>query len=312
MDNQSKNQIRMIRTTLENLNDYIVKWTGFVPVEKYVALITANVAKIDVQEDKIASIDGGPSKRKEILRQQMQQTSMKISGSAYAYADDIGDTILLSKMDISKSDFTYLSDGEQANKAEMIYNETHPIVTSLSDYKILPADITELQKRIKDYRDFLTAPKISINIGSEAREEIKKLIKAILRVLIKLDKLMEHFREDEHEFFELYFKSRMVIDLGHRYRKAISKITGKVIDFESEAIVANANVYFEGEEKNLIKSDENGLYAIGAFKEGELVLIAVKEGFKKCEEMLTIKKDEDQELNLELEKVETPIIPPEV
>ncbi len=301
----------MIRTTLKNLNDNKIIWTGFLPVENYVVLIGNSVTEIDRQEGIIASIDGGPSKRKELLRQLMLQTCLKISGSAYAYADDNDNTLLLSKMDITKSDFTYLSDGEQANKAEMVYNEINPIVASLVTYKILPADMTELKDRIKDYRDFLTAPKTSINIGAEARDEIKVQIKKTMKVLEKLDRLMEHYREDEHGFYELYFMARIIIDYGHRYRKAISTINGKVIDFESEAIVVNAKVYFEGDEKNKVISDETGLFKIGAFKVGELVLIAEKEGFKKCEEIVFIVKGEDMEMNLELEKGEIAIEPVE-
>ncbi len=309
MDNYSVNQTRMLRTSKDTLNDYKTKWTGFVVFENLYGDLNTVVVKIDKNLNIIAGIDTGPSKSKEILRQLMVQSAMKISGSAYVYAIDTNNTLLASKMDLVKSDFSHLSDGEQANKAEMVYNEINPIVASLVTYKILPADMTELKDRIKDYRDFLTAPKTSINIGAEARDEIKVQIKKTMKVLEKLDRLMEHYREDEHGFYELYFMARIIIDYGHRYRKAISTINGKVIDFESEAIVVNAKVYFEGDEKNKVISDETGLFKIGAFKVGELVLIAEKEGFKKCEEIVFIVKGEDMEMNLELEGIE-PIVPP--
>ncbi len=75
-----------------------------------------------------------------------------------------------------------------------------------------------------------------------------------------------------------------------------------------EEKLINAKVYFEGDEKNVVRSDENGLYAIDALQEGEQVLVAEKEGFAKYEEIMFVVKGENQELNLELEAIE-PIVP---
>ncbi len=313
MDNTTNNQIRMIRTAKQNLADFKESsWTGIVVIQKYYDQLTDSVKEIDFQENILAAMDTGPAKKKRILRGLMIHSALGISGSAYSYADDISDTTLKENMNIRRSDFPKLSDAEQANKAEMIFNVLSPIVAlvpnPLKDYMVEQPNLDDLKTRFTDYRNYLNAPKLNINAGSEARDIIRKEVKKSIAILEKLDRIIENFHQSDPEFYEMYFKSRIILDLGKRYRKPISFISGKVIHFETEESIVGVNIYFVGFEKKCVLSDNDGLYNLGAYKEGELLLIAEKEGFSKYEEVIIIKKGEDQEFNIELEPL--PATPP--
>jgi len=303
MDNATNNQIRMIRTTIKAMDLNPNPWDGFVKMESYVGQVKGIVLDIDAKFDLLMEIDGGPKKRKELVRNLLIQSTLKISGSGYAYADDEDETLLMEKMDITKSDITALVDSEQANKAEMVLNVVTPLVSSLGDYNVLLADLTDLHDLIVEYRDFLTAPKNSNDAGSGLRDDILLLVKKALWILKKMDRLMEHLKEDHSEFVKVYFKARMIIDLGHRYRKPISFVSGKTKKLGTGETLVGVKLTILGDEKHGVVSSAIGEYSIGAYQEGDMILVAEKVGFGRKEFPLVIVKGENQDLDIDLEAV---------
>jgi len=303
MNGTLNNQLRMIRTTWKTLQDNGVIWADFVKFAAYCAALGIEIVIIDEKANLLMEIDGGPKAEKERLRALMVQSTMKVAGSGYSYADDENDTLLLEKMDFSKSELLNLVDAEQANRAEMVYNVIHPIVADLADYKIVAADLTELKSRVDAYREFLTAPKNNADVGAGLREELVVHKNKSMKLLKKLDKLMEHYKEDHHEFVTVYTKSRVIVDLGHRYRKPISFITGKTVKVGTGETLNDVKLTILGDEKHGVLSSNVGLFSVGAYQEGDLILVAEKTGYGRKEFPLVIVKGENQEMDIALEAV---------
>lgn len=278
MNGTLNNQFRMIRTTWKTLQDNSVIWADFVKFAAYCAALGIEIVIIDDKADLLEEIDGGPKAEKERLRALMVQSCMKVAASGYAYADDEEDTLLLEKMDFSKSELLNLVDAEQANRADMVYNVIHPIVADLADYNIVAADLTELKSSVDAYRVFLTAPKNNADVGAGLREELVVHKNKSMRLLKKLDKLMEHYKEDHHEFVTVYTKSRVIVDLGHRYRKPISFVTGKTFKVGTGETLVGVSLTILGDEKHGVLSSNVGMYSVGAYQEGDLILVAEKTG----------------------------------
>ena len=304
MDTTSNNQIRMLRMVKNILSEKSDHWSEFAPFSACFDKFLIELASIEQNEETLAGIEPVGSAKKKLHEQYMVEIAIKICASTYVYADDKGDTDLMRKMDLSKTDFSSYKETEKVSKAQMIFNTVKPMVDALADYKITEDDIDLFHTRIENYISVVNAPKLNINVASEARAEIKRRIKKALVLLLKMDKLMLHFVETEKEFYDLYFKARLVIDYGHRYRKAIAQISGTTFDFETEVPVAFCKVYLAGDEKHRVVSDAHGLFSLGAYAEGEQLLMGEKEGYMKSEEVIEIVKDEDLEMNIELEAVQ--------
>ncbi len=303
------NKWRMIKTTQKTLTTNSSVWGGFVKFGVYKGQLDAEIVIIDNKENLLMEIDRGPKKEKERLRMAMVRDCLKVSSSGYAFADDTEDTLLATKMEFTKSDLLNLVDSEQANKAEMVYNVIHPILASLEDYNILPLDLTNLKNSVEAYRDFLTAPKNSADTGAGLREELEVHIAKCMWILKKMDRLMEHFKENNNEFVTVYTKSRVIVDLGHRYKKAICDIAGVVKNLATSAFEEGVSVYILGDEKHGVKTDVGGAYILGAYQDGEVVLVFEKEGFDLKEVPLLVIKKENQEVNVSLKPVD-PVEPP--
>jgi len=310
MNNTTNNWIRMIRASIKTLGAFGSVWEGFTKFEDYNAILIAEMVIVDQKGNALMEIDRGPKLEKERLRGLMVTSCMKISGSGYAFADDTENTLLFEKMDFRRSDLLRLVDGEQANKAEMVYNVIHPIVGSLVDYKITAPDLATLKSRVDAYREFLTAPKNNTDLGAGLRDEQLVHVKKCLRILKKMDRLMDHFEEDNHEFVTVYTKSRVIVDLGHHYRKPICDVAGLIKKAGTTNVLEGVKVTIEGDEKHGVVSNASGLYLLGAYQDGDVILVFELEGCVRKEVHLVLLKGENQEINVELVAVEVNPPPP--
>ena len=252
------------------------------------------------KESLLMEINRGPKKEKERLRLVMAQECMIVAGSGWAYADDREDTLLATKLDFTKGDLLHLVDSERANKAEMVYNVMLPIVADLDVYNITALILTKLRDSVTGYRAFLTAPKNNADAGAGLHGELEVHIGNCIKLLKKLDRLMEHFKEHHNEFVTIYFKSRAIVDLGHRYRKAICDVSGIIGSLGTTDLVDGVSVFILGDEKHGVVSDGGGYYKLCSYRDGEVVLVFEKDGFGRKGVHLLIVKKENQEINIEL------------
>jgi hypothetical protein len=129
--------------------------------------------------------------------------------------------------------------------------------------------------------------------------EIRQFIKDGFMWVDKFEKMMGHF--EGTEFHTMFFKSKNIIDRSHRYKKPLSYIKGRTINFEDESELLHAEVFIQGEEKYRVFSDEEAMFNLGAHQEGEQLLVAVKPGYKRWEDVVEIKKGVDIELDIDME-----------
>jgi len=305
----------MIKTACKSLTDFHLAWDNDIAFKRYVTQSLEIAEGIQQNEIILSGIDGGPSKQKDIYRSTMIRSTLKLAGSGFCYADDNEDAVLKENLDIHISDFSRFNDDEQEAKAEMVYNLLNPLVTAtpnvLADYSVLPADMLTFKNQFTTFNEYILNPKSVSLSGNEAKRNIKALNKKGLLLLKKIDKMMEHYLDDYHDFYETYFKSRVIYDLGHRFNKPISFCTGKVLEMDGSTIVTGAKIYFVGFEKKFITSDNLGNFSIGAYQIGNMMLIAEKEGFNNIQKLMVVVKDENQRFNIELKRLPENPPPPQ-
>ncbi len=220
MEKKSLNLTLMVRNSVSTLGTYTPVWTGYTPFENSYENTKADLGKVDLQMNFIDSLNNGASLVKETSRKLMVGKTLKISGIVYAYAKNTGNQSLEVKMSLCPSYFERCRHTEQASKAQMVCNETALIINELETYKITQNDVDELQQMVSDFYSSLTTPQENIRRKAEARVAIRLLLENCKAELSKIDKMMGLYKNSHKEFFDIYFKARKLIALGHRHHKA--------------------------------------------------------------------------------------------
>ncbi len=218
METRKKNQIRMFNTTNTSLSNYSPKWADYSPIEAAVANFRAEMSKIDLRRVYLAGLNNDTRKKKEFYYYRMEETCIKVCRLILAYAEASGDISLRKQMSITKSVLLKLSDAEKIAKVKMVIEKASPIIDTLEEYQVTQDDLDLLQQHISDYQQVMTAPKMNLNLKSELNTEIKISIKNALKYLHNIDHLMAHFQDTEKEFYEMYFKARVILDYGHGHK----------------------------------------------------------------------------------------------
>ncbi len=310
MNDKIENNLSMKLSVEKVLNDNKTLWQLIVQFALVFSSFSLKLKQLvierQVQEKQIKGITQNKANRKLT----MCELAVEVSAIVMAYANSINDNELRNLVNYSFSRLKQDRDTRSRDRCLLIYNTALPLEVKLADFGLGDDKLKDLKDAIDSYVELLSAPRTATGERKTSGANIETLIKETDGLLKdSLDLMMVPFKTSNPNFYKNYMSARMVIDLGHRSAKPISVVSGNAINFETEEKIVNAKIYLVGDEKNVVKSDENGAYKIGVYKAGENVLIAEKEGFKKCEEMLFTIKDEDLELNLELEG-EEPVVPP--
>jgi hypothetical protein len=307
MDIGNENSTTMLVTSDDTLQKYISIWTGFAAMEQCCTDLDAVITGLQnnslIRESRIK----GTTEDKHAKEIDMVNAALKVSSSVYVYAVDINDNELKEKMDFPKSRLNRMRDTQKADACELIHESANAVIASLAPYNITAADLMHLQSKIDIYHDNIAKPKIAVNRKAVARIDEDLLIRRGKSILKKIDKLMEHYKSSQPDFYEMYFKSRNIIELGHRTHKPVCTIGGRVMDFVTEQPLGGVKIYIFGEE-NEVSSNAQGEFKLNAMKEGNALLVAELPGYLKYEEDVEMVKggDIDLSIDLEPEEQETP------
>ena len=138
-----------------------------------------------------------------------------LADQMFAYAEDVGDTVLREKMDVSYSDLIAPRDSIVGQKCQGIHTEANAVIASLAPYGILPLDLTDLQGFIDAYELVISAPRVAITVRKGATERIETLIREGTTILTnRMDKLMVDFKTSHPDFYQEYFDARIVVNRG--------------------------------------------------------------------------------------------------
>ncbi|MBK7382986.1 MAG: hypothetical protein IPI81_06555 [Flavobacteriales bacterium] len=205
----------MFRVVDTTCDVYVAVWTPLVPFATAVAAFKAKIKAIEDEiETQSTELDGyamDKGKKKET----MVRKAHSVANQVFAYAEDVGDTVLREKMDVSYSDLIAPRDSIVGQKCQGIHTEANAVIASLAPYGILPLDLTDLQGFIDAYELVISAPRVAITVRKGATERIETLIREGTTILTnRMDKLMSEFKDSDPVFHQEYFDARIVVNSG--------------------------------------------------------------------------------------------------
>jgi hypothetical protein len=310
MNDREENNLSMKIAVEKVLTDHEPVWNSIPQFVNAVALLHSKNESVVLERQKQEKQISGITMNKFASKEAMCKTAAEVSSIVMAYASSINDNELKKTVSYSYTRMLQDRDTLARDRCLLIYNTAMPLAATLADFGLVAGKLPELNTSITNYSTLISAPRTATGDRKTAGLNIEKLLKdSDLILKNSIDKMMVPFKTTNTDFYNKYISARIIIDYGKRTHKPVSMVNGRTIDFETEEVLVNVKVYVDGDEKNGVISNDKGEFSIGFYREGEQALIAEKEGYVKCEEVLEIVKGENQEVNLEMEKVEGPVMP---
>ena len=217
MDNQDTNHVNMIRTTNQYCTDNTAATAAMAAFAPQLTLSKAKLLLID-QLDQIAiATTKGVTLDTKALRKSMTTIALKCASAVHAYAASVNNNTLKAKVNYSQTKLDRLKKEEIDDVCQTIRDVTNTNIANAQNYGVIPADVTTLQSTINVYRIGTQNPRLAIITKSDAKKQIKKLIREIIDLIFKeqMDKMALTRKDTNPTFVNKYFGAREIIDLGH-------------------------------------------------------------------------------------------------
>jgi hypothetical protein len=184
--------------------------TTFANFERYVAMLKK---ALETQGRDIT----GVSQDKDVLENSMIDKALEVADCIYAYATEIADFSIRSKVDFTRSFLKQSRDSFALQHCQLIHSEAKLLVGSLGDYGVTDVELNDLQAKINAFALILAGPRTAITERKGATENVDKIVKEVDTILKdKLDKLIIKFRVSSLDFYRQYFDARKIVSVGSR------------------------------------------------------------------------------------------------
>lgn len=169
-------------------------------------------AIVDTAQLKSGSLSGIASDKK-TAKQNLCKLASTIAGAIYAYASATGNETLQQSMNLPVTTLMRTRDEAVAPLCQMIHDRAESDLENLKDYGIKSAHLTDLQTAIADYFAKSITPRSAVTNRKTVNANINALFKEADEILKnQLDKLIELFRDENPDFVNTYFSTRIIVD----------------------------------------------------------------------------------------------------
>jgi hypothetical protein len=219
MQDRQENKLRMYLSVQNTINNFNAEWQGVPAFGVVFKSFEEVIAKIQetrlVQEGDLTGI----TKDKALAKENAIGKALEISTGVFVYGSVSNNNALMAKVDYSPSELRRSRDTVIADRLQIIHDEANSVLSNLADYGIDQADIRELQTLIDAYAETIEDPRTSIATRSQATTALVELFKEGDKIVKEqLDKLMGQFKSSNAKFYQVYFNTRKIIDLGIRQK----------------------------------------------------------------------------------------------
>ena len=165
---------------------------------------------------------------KQQLREQMTNFGFVAAAKICAYAIAIDDEVLEMEVTYTDSGLKGLRDTDIADTCQSILEIAQANLANLADYGVTAASLQELSDSITLYNEVLPKTRAAIVTQTIFTDKIVETFEANEKLLRHMDKLVTILKFEEETFFDEYFKSRKIVNTGHRTLALKGKITNEL------------------------------------------------------------------------------------
>jgi len=274
------------------------------------AVLGASVTELESLIDQVQAINAelaadarGFAILKSNKRADMVDFGKKVQSGVLAYAGSIGDVVLLKQVGFPESSLEKRRDTSIIEVMQLISGTASTLVAEITPYGVDQALIDDLDAKIADFELIVQKPRTVSSEYSAKNKDVVLLMKQIdLLMNGKIRYLLLPFKHTHQTFYNGYKKANMIIDLGRRKRASTTKLSGRVIDFESGVPIGGVllEILEFNDKKMTTKAD--GKYSFD-FEEGGIVTIkATKEDYYDTSETVELEKGVSYEMDIDMDE----------
>ena len=281
--------------TLPNFEKY------FEEFQRLILLITG------IAEKQKADRSGLIKVKKELtakLINQIIETSSKIN----AYASDLNNTKLRSKVKITRSKLDKVPDTALRDHAKIIYDIAQENLAALAGYGITEATQAIYLETINSYFESISGPRDGKTEKREATAGLADLLEKADEMLSKMDERISMIKLSQPAFYESYLTAKKVVATGkkpHSLRGSVKETNnGKPIKGVIFSFTLNGDGLkgiSDGTEITK-KTADKGNFFIKSMAAGTYKVTVSKPGYKDKEVSVIVVDGERSDLDVELEK----------
>lgn len=179
------------------------------------------------EELKQAGSTRGITIDKRVQRRAMCLTAATVAGAVAAWADTQNNHELFATVDFSAPDLLHMGQQDCVTHCKAISAAAKQNVAAMAaDASLTDAQITDLDKKIKDFETEAPRPREEeAEIGS-ATDQLPLLVQAGDRICDRqLDRLMERYKESNPDFYAEYKIGRVIVDPTTHHRPTTTTTT---------------------------------------------------------------------------------------
>jgi len=282
---------------------------------KYTEFKVYLIQLFQLNEEHTTDGSGASSALKQ-LRLKLINTSFSIGSKVAAYARFIGDQLLLSEVNFTKTDLRARNYQNLVSAGEIIYDRANALISSLTDHKITAVMLTDYKALLDECRKAIPSPRISINKKASTGKSMSQLIRASVLLLEDMDAYIEVIHESNTVIFEAYKRARKINKLPSKRQAVVGKITeassnspikGATISFYSysddQTLKAAANGNVNPRPMLVKRSAARGGFKVNSLPDGMYRVEIKRTGFKTVTSIVAVSLAETTKMAAGMEKV---------
>ena len=236
---------------------------------------------------------------KEQLREQMTQLGFVTAAQVCAFAIETDNEVLEMEVTYVYSDLVRLRDTDIADTCQSIHDIALANLATLADYGVTTASLEALKDSIENYNAVLPKTRAGIVTRTLFTDGIAELFTENDKLLFRMDKLVTMLMFAEATFHEEYFKSRKIVNTGHRSLSLKGNITnelGQPID--------KVTITIESPLMETTKSTELGNFQFKGIESGVFPVTFKRDGYITERVFLVFTKNTRIDFNIVLKQAE--------
>ena len=275
MNTHSSNQVNAIRTTTQFCTDNASATSAITAFAGVLTTAKNKLVLIDNYDILATGTTKGVTLDTKAIRTTMESIAFKCSSAVIAFASQAPvNNTLISSVNFSKSKLRRTKKEDIAAICETIRSAANTNIAGASAFGISATDVTDLASSITLYSTASPNPRQAIINKSNAKKQIKILIKEVNQNVFKnqMDRMVVTLETTNSEFVSKYFLAREIIDLGTTHTKVkgtVKKADGTPIPFPTLKVIKTGTIVVD----YLITGNVNGILPNTYVKPGDYDLL---------------------------------------
>jgi hypothetical protein len=222
MQDNLENKLTMYQTVVSLLDANSTKIASITALTDALTDALTNfkdvVSAIQEKDNEARTARTGNADVKAARRKAVEESALAIASALFALGSVTHEDRLKQLAAYNKSKLAGLRDTQLVTDVTNIKNLADANAAPLAAYGITPAMISALDTQLSSFSSSIGTRTSGSSIGVSALKQVKTRFDDADAILEEqMDKIMEVFHNSDTQFYDAYFNSRQIIDLGIRH-----------------------------------------------------------------------------------------------